>query len=242
MTLIVDTKAFEMIGIQKVDEVAVQLPPQKNAKIGAMLQALLDQIVADDWVGGLIVREDYIEIAPLHKHVKQQKPLTKKQLDGFWEELAGSHWRQPVMASETFVQFPEQTVALLRERLRPVSPPDPKKKAEAARWVKDLDSDEFAVRQKATDELEKLGKDALGALRDQLQAKPTAEMRQRVEQLLEKIDLPAGREQLRDVRAIHLLEQIGTPDAEQLLETLAKGAKGAMSTEKARAALERLNR
>ena len=43
------------------------------------------------------------------------------------------------------------------------------------------------------------------------------------------------------MRAIHVLEEIGTSEAEELLQKLAKGGP-AWTTEKAKAALERLNR
>jgi RNA polymerase sigma factor (sigma-70 family) len=240
LSLIIDTKAFETAGVGKADEAEVQLPRRKNAKVGDIIQALLDQVQVGDWIGSMIVREDYVEIAPVHKHIKEKKPLTKKQLDDFWEELASSYWIRTVMTAQTLAQFPDQSVGLLRERVRPATPPDAKKTAEAARWVKDLDSEEFAVREKATEELEKLGKDAIPVLRDQLKAKPSFEVRQRVERLLEKVDPPISREQLRQVRAIHLLEQLGTPDAERLLEALAQGARGTVTTEKARTALARL--
>jgi hypothetical protein len=240
LTLIVDTKAFEAVGIEKVAEVDVQLPRRKDLKVGTILQEVLDQIQADDWVATLVPHEDFIEVTVVHKNVKQKKPLTKKQLDDFWDGLAESHWMQPVLAAQTLAEFPEQAIALVREHVRPAVPPDPKKRAEAARWVKDLDSNEFDVRQKASEELEKLGKDAVPTLREQLQGKPPIEVRQRVEQLLEKLDLPPGPEQLREARAVHLLERIGTPEAERLLETLAKGTPVALTTEKAKAALERL--
>jgi hypothetical protein len=51
--------------------------------------------------------------------------------------------------------------------------------------VADLDSNDFAVREKATAELDKLGPVAEGALRKVLENKPTLEVRRRIEQRIE---------------------------------------------------------
>ena len=56
---------------------------------------------------------------------------------------------------------------------------------------------------------------------------------------MDKLSAPTP-ERLRIQRAVMVLEQIGTPEARQLLEKLSKGAEGALLTEEARAALKRL--
>jgi hypothetical protein len=64
-----------------------------------------------------------------------------------------------------------------------------------------------------------------------------------VERLLQKMSgQSAGGELLRQLRAVELLESLGSAEARQVLETLAKGAPGARLTKEARAALDRLNR
>src|SRR5207244_1267145 len=55
---------------------------------------------------------------------------------------------------------------------------DPQK---MARWIAELDSDQFAVREKATRELEKLGESAQPALRQALEDQPKPEARKRLE-------------------------------------------------------------
>jgi hypothetical protein len=45
---------------------------------------------------------------------------------------------------------------------------------------------------------------------------------------------------LRTLRAIDVLESIGTPEAQQILRKLAEGAPGARETREAKTALERL--
>jgi WD40 repeat protein len=53
-------------------------------------------------------------------------------------------------------------------------------------------------------------------------------------------DVPWSKEELRILRALEALENLGTPEAWQLLETLAKGEPDAMQTQEARASLQRL--
>jgi hypothetical protein len=78
-------------------------------------------------------------------------------------------------------------------------------------------------------------------LRETLQAKPSLEMRQRVESLLKKLEGPITLpKKLQTLRAIWVLERIGSGEARQLLEVLATGSSIARETLDAQAALERL--
>jgi hypothetical protein len=97
------------------------------------------------------------------------------------------------------------------------------------------------VRQGATQELEKLGEAAEVALRTALTQKPALEPRRRIESLLEKLRTPSG-DQLRQLRAIQVLEYAATPEARRLLETLAKGAEGGPLTREAQASCQRLSK
>jgi DNA polymerase-1 len=93
----------------------------------------------------------------------------------------------------------------------------------------------------ARDELEKLGEPAAPALRQALENKPSLEVRRRIEELLEKAKTPTG-ENLRSLRAVQVLEHIGTDEARQVLKKLAEGAAGARLTQEAKASLERLGK
>ena len=69
---------------------------------------------------------------------------------------------------------------------------------------------------------------------------PPLEVRRRVEQILERLAAREARfEWVRVIRAVRLLDTIGTTDARQMLETLATGERSAPATQAARAALER---
>ena len=76
-----------------------------------------------------------------------------------------------------------------------------------------------------------------------MKTKPSAEARRRAEEILARLSKaePTG-EALRALRAIEVLEHIGTPEASRVLETLAKGAPEARLTRDAKASLGRLAR
>jgi hypothetical protein len=135
------------------------------------------------------------------------------------------------------VANPGESVPFLQRQLQPVSLADTHR---IPGWLRDLDSDEFAVRQKAAQELERLGDAAEPSLQRTLQDKPSPEVRARVEQFLAKLDWASSPERLRLLRAIEALEHIGTPEAKAVLKTLADGAPEARLTREAKASLDRL--
>jgi hypothetical protein len=82
---------------------------------------------------------------------------------------------------------------------------------------------------------------AAPALRQTLEAKPSAEVRRRAENLLAALDQPiTNAEMLRRLRAVEVLEQIGTPAAREQLKALAGGAAGATLTRAAADAVKRM--
>jgi hypothetical protein len=115
---------------------------------------------------------------------------------------------------------------------------------QVAEWVADLDSDEFAVRDRAGRELEKIGELAGPALRRALAGRPPLGMRRRIEDLLQRHERPEnpGPEGLRRLRALEALERADTPDACRLLDELAAGPAEARLTQEAKACRARLSR
>ena len=170
------------------------------------------------------------------------KALSAADLDACWADLAGAGAVRGQQAVRKLAAAPDQAVAYLDNRLQPVRIMD---EGRAARWIADLDSEEFNVRETASAELEKWGESAAGALRQALAKQPSAEVQHRIEVILKKQveawsgDLP---EQLRLLRALETLELCGTPEAKQVLQRLAQGAGDARLTEEARAALGRMKR
>ncbi|HKB03464.1 MAG TPA: WD40 repeat domain-containing protein, partial [Gemmataceae bacterium] len=113
---------------------------------------------------------------------------------------------------------PEEAVPLFRSAWTPAPAADAKKVREL---IGALDADQYTVREKATADLQKLGDDAVPALRAALARKPSAEAGDRLTQLLGKVTGP-GPSRLRELRAVEALERAGTAEAKALLEAWAR--------------------
>ncbi|MGH7223938.1 MAG: WD40 repeat domain-containing protein, partial [Gemmataceae bacterium] len=170
----------------------------------------------------------------------RQARVTEKELPDLWRDLAGENAERADCAIWLLAAAPEMSAPFLEKHIRPIAAMPPER---LARLIADLDSDQFAVRDKAMRELEELGELPETALRKLLAGKPTLEARRRAEQLLEKLrgPLPAG-ERLRSLRAVEVLEHAGTEQAWRLLTRLAGGAPEARLTREAKGALQRLDR
>ncbi|SRR5579883_1972942 len=169
-------------------------------------------------------------------------PVEKLGADGIakaWIELGGVDARRAFRARGKLASAPEEAIALLKKQLHPEKAPDPKC---LRRLLADLESEHFDTREKAQKDLEDLGDLAESALRQTLTNKPTLEVRRRVQALLERLRGPVTRpELLQSLRAVAVLEDIGTSEARRLLTELSKGAPEARLTREARESLRRLD-
>lgn len=166
------------------------------------------------------------------KAIKETPPLTPEKLAELWKGLRGTA-AEAHRCMGTLIAAPGQTVPFLGEKLKPVAAVD----AERFGWLlQKLDSDRFARREEATQELKKMGDAIDPPLRKAIQNKPTLETRRRLQALLDDLQ----DERLRSLRAIETLERIGDKPARDLLRRLSEGAAGAWLTEEARTSLRRL--
>ena len=86
-----------------------------------------------------------------------------------------------------------------------------------------------------------MGEGARPALEKFLKDTTSTEARMRAQELLTALDRPGQTpELLRPLRAVEVLERVGTPEARDVLAGLAKGLPGARLTREARASLDRL--
>jgi RNA polymerase sigma factor (sigma-70 family) len=178
------------------------------------------------------------DVAGVTRRKRPVERPTAKEWDALWADLAGEDAAKAHRAVARLSAAPAMTVPALKARLRPVLAADPTRMAS---FLRGLDSDEFAAREKATRELRQLGELAREALeRERRRADLSPELRRRLDDLLKRAWAPPSDEALRQLRAAEVLERIGTPEARRVLESLAGGAPDARLTREAKAALRRL--
>jgi hypothetical protein len=163
--------------------------------------------------------------------------LSAKELAKVWADLAATDAATAERAIET-LSLSRQTVVFLKGRLNPEVPKGDL--GRVAKLIKELDHDQFAVRERATKELEKLGPMAAPALAQVVLESPSLEAQRRAAKLLEKVQHSPTL--LQEQRAVEVMVRMGTSDARQLLEHLAKGPPEAWLTQEAKAGLKRLGK
>jgi RNA polymerase sigma factor (sigma-70 family) len=170
----------------------------------------------------------------------REETLSAGDLETLWKTLGDVEAHRGYAAIVKLVADPRLTVPFLDRRLAPIQAVP---KERVAKLITALDEPEFAARAAATRELEKLGELAAPALRHLLMGQPTLETRRRVLDLLQACEGPVCEgEQLRSVRALAVLEHIGTAAAGEVLAKLAAGTPEARLTREAQDSLERLRR
>jgi hypothetical protein len=168
-------------------------------------------------------------------------PLSARQLEHHFAELASSDAGTAYRAICALAGDPDNSLPLLHKRLTRTPTKGPSSE-QISRMIRDLDSDEWRVREKASTDLAKVGTPALSLLKKTLVSPPSLEVRKRVQRLLRLLDpteLPT--EDLVAMRGVQTLEYMGTPEARKLLEQLAGGGDHRLTTE-ATEAIRRLNR
>src|SRR5262245_20730810 len=99
---------------------------------------------------------------------------------------------------------PDRALIRLRRELKPAPAPTD---AELDRLFADLDSDDFATREKASRRLAELGELAVPGVRKRLARTESAEVRKRAENFLDRFDTVTLKpDRLRQMRAVELLE------------------------------------
>ena len=199
-----------------------------------------------------------------------------------WTDLAAADEAKVMRAILALNKTPAETTAFIKQML-PAVKADPQR---VKRLIGDLDSNQFATRRQAAEDLEYLGKYIKDDLEKALAAAQGLEMKERLQQLVDRFKpvaepkLPPARAGgmsvqvtsvngqqriiingvefdpnrtapapvgpsmtwVRAVRAIALLEHLGTPEARAHLEVIASGETDALPTQQARAALDRLKK
>jgi WD40 repeat protein len=161
-------------------------------------------------------------------------------LERWWSRLGSPDASRADEARRMLVAASAQSVSLLARRLRPATTPAA---ARLTTLIAELEAERYAVREHADRELAKLHELAGPALAKALARPRALESKRRLEKLLGALDnrVPPA-PLLRQLRALEVLEQIGTPEAHRLLARLAGGIPQARLTREAQAALARLDK
>jgi hypothetical protein len=172
-----------------------------------------------------------------HADATRHAPVKEQDLPDLWRRLASENAEVADRAIWLLASAPAVSVPFLAKHVAPAAAVASNR---LTSLIADLESDQFAVRDRAALELEELAELAEPALRQMLDGKPSLEARRRGEQLVEKLRGPlrAG-ERLRALRAVEVLEHASTAQARKLLMCLAAGAQQARLTGEARGSLAR---
>ncbi|HLW64272.1 MAG TPA: WD40 repeat domain-containing protein [Gemmataceae bacterium] len=168
-------------------------------------------------------------------------PAAKAEmLAAAWEDLQREDGKKVTAAIRTLLSNPGATISLIREKVPPV-PAEKIDAQEIQRLIASLDHPQFKIRDKATRDLAALGPAVREPLKQALSGNVSAEFRNRAEKVLEQT-YRSGPElvSLRPLRALEILERIGTPEARALVGALAKGRPGSTLTLEAERALRRI--
>jgi RNA polymerase sigma factor (sigma-70 family) len=161
--------------------------------------------------------------------------LTAKELDAAWIVLQGTDAEQAFTSILALAASPDKTVEMLRTRLQPIKLDSRK----IDQLIVDLGNNRFQTRKAAIEELERLAETVEPTLSRALAAKPSLEVRKRIEALLTRLSTGMSPEALRATRAVEVLERIGSAEARKLLQSLASGFPDATLTLEAKRALDR---
>jgi hypothetical protein len=180
--------------------------------------------------GDILIWDLAVATWPTTKPDFQHKPL-----EALWSDLERDA-RTARRAIRDLSAEPEQTVTFLSERLTPAVAD----RSQLENLLASLESDAFVEREAASRSLARIRDCVEPSLRQVLHAKPSLELRLRLEALLaEPKRLPI--ETVRTLRAIDVLERIGTLEARRILKKLT-GSAAAAEAREAQAALKRMNR
>jgi RNA polymerase sigma factor (sigma-70 family) len=174
------------------------------------------------------------DTAPWRKQIDEL--LTRElpaDLASLWDDLAKDA-ATGLRAARLLGMAGDKAVALLAAKLPARKAAD---EARVKRWIAELDSSDFATREKAEKELRSLSGQVESQLREAMKSKPPLEVRRRIDGLLRDIDartLTAA--EVREVRAVQAMMWLNSAAARTLLIKWATGDPNATLTKAAKKA------
>jgi hypothetical protein len=159
-------------------------------------------------------------------------------LDKLWVELGGDNELRLQLVRKAFRAAPKQAVEVLGKKVQPVAR-DLLQRVE--QHITNLDDDAFTKRDQAMKELQGLAHQFAPLLEARLKQVSAGETRNRLTFILKQMgEEKPPRSLVMELRALTLLEEIGSPEARDLVSRLADGAPQARLTVEARTVLGRL--
>lgn len=172
-----------------------------------------------------------------HERAIRPLALTDAECVELWRELGDAQAEQAYSAMWKLAAAPQKTVQLMKRRIPVVTA------VQLTRLIAELDSDNFSVRENATQRLREIGPILQPAMRNVLKTKPSPEVRRRLQNLLETWETPEAKALgRRALRGIEVLEWLGTDEGRAVLKKLADGPPESILTTEARSALRRLEK
>src|SRR5262249_30628295 len=166
--------------------------------------------------------------------------LQPAELATLWDELAANDNPKGNRALWRMVCGGKQSAPYLSKK---VFLADPNK---ILQYIKDLNDNKFAVRQRASEALASYGRWIEGVLREASKQPPSDEVRRRLQVLLKALEGKAAitleQERLRARRVMEIPEQTAAPPALELLASIAREGAEEDLRDAAAAALRRLNK
>ena len=166
--------------------------------------------------------------------------LESKDLDLLWSELSSENGVKGNDALWSLAAHPQEAIPYLKLRLARLTDADFER---VEKLIKQLDDDRFKVRDQAAKELAKIGEAAVPELIRAL-AHKSQEVTEAAKRLLAKIG--TGEDPVRSpnarrmIRAVEVLEQIGTAEAKSLLKELQQRSSALILHREAAGALKRM--
>jgi WD40 repeat protein len=164
--------------------------------------------------------------------------LEPGELPNLWNDLASTDMRKAHTAVWLCVSSPGHAVPFFEKSVFLTNP------KYVDQLITDLDSIKFAVREKATIALKKMGRWIEDPLKRALETNPSIEVRRRLELILEQITKEGGismeQEYWRIGRIIGILEQDASPESRKMLKLIAEGAAAAHLREMAQVSIRRM--
>jgi hypothetical protein len=181
-----------------------------------------------------------LKMNPLPRRLSSPSNNTRFTLSEAWERLSADTEQIEVLkAMADLIEHP-RSMEYFREKLQPIREVNPK---ELEPSIQRLDHARFTIREQASRQLEAMGPVVLPRLRTIRDQSQSVEQIRLLDRIIKRLtSTTVTPEQLRQMRAISILEQLNTDESRLLLKRISEGAVGQPLTEDGRLAWNRLKK